>query len=59
MVSTVLLPMTVVFSFFGTNFVDLPLFTTPMFVLMWSVVTVVTATILTLFVRSGMLRKAQ
>lgn len=55
MVSTVLLPITVVFSFFGTNFVDLPFCTTPMFVLMWAVIASVTALILALFGRAGVL----
>lgn len=57
MVSTILLPVTVIFSFFGTNFVDLPLFTTPMFILMWASVLAVILSILALFARSGMLRR--
>lgn len=58
MVSTVLLPITVIFSFFGTNFVDLPLFTTPMFMAMWAVVLGITTVIVTLFARGGMFRRA-
>ena len=55
-ISTVLMPMNVIFAFFGTNFVDLPLFTTPAFVIMWAAVVVVTALIVALLAKRGWLR---
>lgn len=56
-ISTVFIPMTVIFSFFGTNFGGIPLFTDRAFVVMWAIVVGVTAPILILLGRRGWLRQ--
>ena len=56
-ISAVLMPMTAIFAFWGTNSVDLPLFTTRMFSVMWAAVAVTTVPIIVVLVRKGWLRQ--
>ena len=56
-ISTVLMPMTAIFAFYGTNFEEPPLFTMRQFVLMWAVVLTTTVPIVVMLVRRGWLRQ--
>jgi magnesium transporter len=56
-ISTVLMPMTAIFAFYGTNFEEPPLFTMRQFILMWAVVLATTVPIVVMLVRRGWLRQ--